>query len=129
MKKIIAYSSLVIFFYCCSWSGTKKIIDNYEISWGDYYSLGRDGYCLYCNPRCNSDTGIDDIRCIMWNNNIIIIEKNNDSIDRWYIIKAKGYELQCCNDDTIVNNVRKEIVDSVIKKYNYFNLDTLKFVK
>jgi hypothetical protein len=119
----------MIFFYGCSWSGTKKIIDNYEVSWGDYYSLGRNGYCLYCNPRCDGEIGIDDIRSVIWNNKIILIEKNNDHPDRWCIIKARGDNLQCCNGDTVINNIKKEEVNSIIKNYNYLDLDTLKFVK
>ena len=128
MKKYISFF-LIMVFHSCSWTGTKKIVDNYEISWGDYYTQGRNGYCLYCNPRCDGDLGIDDIRSIIWNKSIILIEKNNDNIDRWYMVKAKGDSLQCCNDDTIIRNMKKEEIDSVIERYKYLNLDTLTFVK
>lgn len=44
--------------------GRKGIMDDYEVTWGDYYTQGRDGFFIGCEVGGVSDSILEDIKSI-----------------------------------------------------------------
>lgn len=121
MRKKYYVCVLTLLFFSCV-TGRKKVIDYYEITWGDYYTQGRSGYCIGCEIRGESDSIVENVKKIRWNNQIIIIEKNTTEELRWFIFLAEGDSLKCGNGDKFIGPIQESQVDSILFVHNYNNL-------
>jgi hypothetical protein len=119
MRKYFAYILLLLFTSCL---GRKNITDYYEVTWGDYYTQGEEGYCIGCQLRGESDSLIVDVKGIKWNKKIIIVEKNSKEELRWYAFVANGDTLKCGNWDKLIGPFSQYQIDSLIDKGDYRNL-------
>jgi hypothetical protein len=120
MRKYFACILLLLFTSCL---GRKNITDYYEVTWGDYYTQGREGYCVGCEIRGESDSIIQNVKGIKWNKRIIIVEKNSKDELRWYAFVANGDTLECCNKDKFIGPYSQYQIDSLINKGNYVGLE------
>jgi hypothetical protein len=119
---IICTIFLAFLFQSCIKSSF-EITDNYivkpigvPIFTGD--DFGTKGWHLFCNPGCDYDVKIDNIKTVHWNKRHIVIEQQENEKPNWYLIIAHGEELRCCNRDTIIGPVSKVELDSLIKMKN-----------
>lgn len=114
--------------YSSCWVGRKEIIDRYEVTWGDYYEQGWEGYTFFSDLVCNREP-IENIRSVEWNHKIIIVEKNNEDNDRWYIFLATKDTIEYCYGDTLIGPVNKDRLDSIMLVGRYMGLQKEVFVK
>lgn len=112
---------IVILFVSCQ-AGRKQLTDYYEITWGDYYTQGREGYCIGCEIRGESDSIVQNIKSIRWNDRIIIIEKNTLNDFRWFAFIANGDKLSCGNNDKLIGPLSQYQVDSLINHRGFTDL-------
>lgn len=110
-------------------TGRQFLIDYYEISWGDFYTQGRKGYCIGCQIRGESDKIIENIKSVKWNNKIIVVEQDNTDNENWFVIIAKGEALKCGNNDQTYGPLIKSQVDSILKANNTSNLNEKTLIK
>ena len=120
MKHYI-YIIVILFLISCS-STSKKLVDEYYLYSPDDYS---DTYYLRCKLSSETDPWIDSIHSVFWNDSIIIIERMGEK-HTWWIIKASGKFLKCCNQDKILgpfstDYMQKEIF---IKNIRYNKITT-----
>lgn len=84
----------------------------------DYYTLyppdeWYDGYYLMCKLSSNDDPLILNVDYIRWSNKMIIV-RQKDSI--WWVIKAKGESLKCCNQDELIGPLcEKEVTKFLLE--------------
>lgn len=127
-KLLIIILPIIILLVSCK-VGRKPIIDYYEITWGDYYTQGREGYCIGCEIRGESDSIIQNVKGIKWNKRIIIVEKNSKDELRWYAFVANGDSLECCNKDKFIGPFSQYQIDSLINNGGLTDLKEDTFIK
>ncbi|MFR9166162.1 MAG: hypothetical protein ACLVKO_08115 [Dysgonomonas sp.] len=119
---IISFGLLFLFSACWTGLGRKDIVDYYELTWGDYYTQLWDGYCIGCSQGSKSDSILQDIKNYEWNNYIIVGEKNIKEERRWYAFWGNGEKLECGYDNILLGPMYRAQIDSILRKYNYTNL-------
>ncbi len=105
MNRIYSYSKQCVFvlLLCCfSLSCSKApidLVDYYRIYPQDEFGSG---YYLTCKMGSKQNLKIENICKVKWSHRLILIEQDNNL---WYLIKAKGDTLRCCNNDTVVGPI------------------------
>jgi len=79
--------------------------------------FGTKGHYLICNPGCNFSVRIDNVKSIRWDKKHLIVEQREEGKSNWYLIIAKGEELQCCRD-TLIGPVSRTEMDSLVHNKN-----------
>ncbi len=108
-KKMIILIVVLIMLPCCS-DNSIALIDEYRIYPQDEFG---EGYYLICKLGCKGDPKIENITTVKWNNSFILVKVKNP-LNHWYIIKAKGEVLKCCNNDTLIGPFSKEQMESYL---------------
>ena len=92
-----------------------QVTDNYFVHSANEFG---NGYYLFCNPSCEYDAFIENLKSIKWDKKHIIVEQQENGKTNWYMIIAKGEKLMCCNSDTIIKAVSQIEMDSLIRVKN-----------
>lgn len=80
------------------------LIDEYRIYPQDEFG---DGHYLICKLGCEGDPKIQNIASVEWNDRYIVVRKK-DAQKPWYVIKAKGEKLKCCNGDILTGPLSEQ---------------------
>ena len=80
---------------------------------GEYY----DTYTLACKLASDNDAEVDSIGYVKWNNQVIAVKRNAGS-KPWFVVKAREDCLKSCNNDTLMSNLSKQEVDSILGLYH-----------
>lgn len=115
MKKTLIFIIFILLATGCE--TPLHLSDNYYIHPEDEFV---NGYYLFCNPSCENDVFIQYIKEVQWNKKYIIVETLKEE---WFVIKALGPELFCCNNDSLLGPMS---VDS-IEKYKF--KENIKYLK
>lgn len=128
MKTIVLFLLLVFLTSCPSmnWFRIERLTENYVVTWGDYYDNGDIGYTL-SSDLC-SEKRIQDIKNVRWNNQILVVEKNNKEESRWYTVMIID-SLEYCFGDSVIGPINKMQVDSILKINRISNLEEKIFIK
>ena len=100
----------VLFLAGCSSAGI-RLVDEYCVYPPDEYS---ETYYLKCKLSGDSDPEIDSLRIVYWNDTLIMAGRGSGELS-WWIIKASGRILKCCNRDTVKGPFTEEYVQSRVK--------------
>lgn len=76
-----------------------------------YSDDGRD-YVFMCKLSCDYDPVIEDVTSVAWNEQIIIVQSGDESAKEFYLIKASGSQLACCNKDVVSAPMSARQIDS-----------------
>lgn len=126
MKLIRKINYMIIFLALVNCTGREFLTDYYEISWGDFYTQGRDGYCVGCQIRGESDQIIENVKLVRWNDKIIIVEQDNN---QWFVFLANGDVLKCGNNDKIYGPLIQSQVDSILTEKKILHLQERIFIQ
>ena len=110
MDKILFLVS-VLFLAGCSSAGI-RLVDEYYVYPPDEYSKT---YYLKCKLSGDDDAEIDSLRLVYWNDTVIMAGRGSGELS-WWIIKASGGTLKCCNRDTVTGPFTEEYVRGLVKK-------------
>lgn len=108
MVKIFLLS--VLFLAGCSSAGI-RLVDEYYVYPPDEYS---ETYYLKCKLSGDSDPEIDSLRIVYWNDTVIMAGRGSGELS-WWIIKASGRTLKCCNGDTVAGPFTEKYVQERLK--------------
>ena len=109
-------------FFLIGCSPIYKITDNYVVHSEDEKSQG---YYLTCNPGCDYDVFIGNVKSIYWDKRHIIVEQMEKTETKWYIVIARGDELACCNRDTTVGPISESKLLLFVKN-NHLDLHDMR---
>ncbi len=109
-------SIVIAIFFAMSWLSCAsgfKIIDYYEVLQTDDNT-----YTLLCKLSCENDPNITDVNKIYWSDTLMVVE----TIDHFYVIKAKKEKLGCCNGDEVIGplsekNIHLTLLDMGIELF------------
>jgi len=90
-----------------------KLVDDYRIYKQDEFG---NGHYLICKLSCRNDPEIENIIYVKWNRKYIILETKYQS---WFIIKAKGAKLKCCNGDKLIGPLTRKELDEFLNNINF----------
>lgn len=118
-KSMGRYFNFVLLFFFISCSSTNiKLVDYYYIySPDDYYAT----HYLKCKLSSNHDPVIDSVRVVYWNDSTIIIGREGRKYN-WWVIKASGEKLKCCNNDSVIGPVSEHFVKAYMANIKYSKL-------
>lgn len=111
LQKLITFIAYVVFLSSCG-EQSIKLTDNYTICSEDEFGKG---YYLICKLSCISDPKIENIKTIELSSSHIIIQQSYLNRSRWFIIKARGKELKCCNKDFLIGPLTRVETNMFIK--------------
>lgn len=82
----------------------------------DYYTLyppdeWHDDYYLMCKMSDSNDPLILNVDYIKWSTKMIAVKQKNSN---WWIIKAKGDSLKCCNQDKLIGPIREDVAKKML---------------
>jgi len=118
----------IIFILITGCESKFQLQDNYYLYPDDEFG---NGYYLMCNPGCSDFESLQYITRLQWNEKYIIV---NTVKKGWFVIKARGTELKCCNNDSLIGPmdsieiekyITKENINYLIKReysYNFRNM-------
>lgn len=109
MGKVFFFVS-VLFLAGCSSVGI-RLVDEYYVYPPDEYS---ETYCLKCKLSGDGDTEMDSLRIVYWNDTVIMAGRGSGELS-WWIIKASGRTLECCNGDTVAGPFTEKYVQERLK--------------
>ncbi|MFZ6663664.1 hypothetical protein [Peijinzhouia sedimentorum] len=92
--------------------GSTILIDEYRIYPQDEFG---DGHYLICKLGCDGDPKIQNIASVGWNDRFIIVGKKGAQ-KSWYVIKAKGEKLKCCNGDVLTGPLSEQELKEYIER-------------
>jgi len=108
---------LVMLFLLCSCTGTYRVIDNYIVSYYNAKDPKSSDYSieLFCNPGCEQDPVVDNVKSISWNKRTMVIEQWQSDENKWYFVLCAKDSLMCCCRDTLLGPFSEHEKDSVLE--------------
>ena len=101
----------VLFLTGCSSAGI-RLVDEYYVYPPDGFS---GTHYLKCKLSGEGDAEIDSLRIVYWNDSVIMAGRGSGELS-WWIIKASGRTLKCCNRDTVTGPFTEGYVRGLLKK-------------
>ena len=120
---ILGFSVLLLMLTQQCINDSFSLTDNYFVKAGGERifpgdDFGTNGYFLMCNPGCDYDARIDNVKSIQWDKKYIIVEQKENKQTNWYLIIANGEELMCCCRDTTIGPISRTEMDYLIQSKN-----------
>lgn len=106
MKKIILVILSLIIVIMSGCNSPIRIEDYYILYPPDDYC---DSYYLTCKLADENDPLIKDITYIKWSKEMIILQQTDSC---WWVIKAHGKTLKCCNNDSLIGPLDENAINS-----------------
>lgn len=111
------YFLLLFILVSCSPSSV-KLVDEYYIYSPDEYC---DSYYLKCKLSSDADPVIDSVSVVYWNDSTIIIGRCEEKRE-WWVVKASGDKLKCCNNDIVNGRVSENLIMCYLAKAKFKRL-------